>query len=140
MEPIKGTRKIAIPDFYGPGRNIYADQLGWQIGDKKEAGSFISKEIWDYFICVVGLNISFYYPGNDTFYGLHTEEIPYTLYELPRNRELSPYIGWQCEGDTHHKGIVVYESMNRDSIWYNVKIDGHSLEEVLNASYIINLY
>lgn len=28
-QPI-GKRRIAIPDFYGPGENIYVDQLGWQ--------------------------------------------------------------------------------------------------------------
>lgn len=42
---IIGKRRIAIPDFYGAGENIYADQLGWQDAEKKEARSLISKEI-----------------------------------------------------------------------------------------------
>lgn len=139
MEKITEKRRVAIKDFYGPGRDIYQDQLGWQEYDKKEAGSLVSKEIWDFFICLVGLNISFYYPGNDTFYGLHTEEYPYTLYKLPRCRECDPYIGFQCSGDTHERGEVVYQTDDRNTIWDNVKIDGHSLEYVLNHSYIIRL-
>ena len=139
MEKVNGTRKIAIKDFYGPGESIYADQLGWQEADKKEARSLVSKEIWDYFICLVGLNISFYYPENDTFYGLHTEEIPYTLYKLPRCRECDSYPGNQCSGDTHEKGEVVYQTTDRNTIWNDIKIDGHSLEYVLNHSYIIRL-
>ena len=27
---IIGERRVAIRDFYGPGENIYIDQLGWQ--------------------------------------------------------------------------------------------------------------
>lgn len=136
---IIGKRRIAIRDFYGPGENIYIDQLGWQNADKKEARSLISKEIWEYFVCQVGLNISFYFPENDTFYGLHTEEIPYTLYKLPRNCKLSPYIGCQCTGDTHEKGEIVYEFRTREEIWDAVRIEGHSFEYVLNHSYIIKL-
>ena len=137
MEKIKVNRRIAIPNYYGPGRNIYEDQLGWQEDDKKEARSVVSKEIWDYFICLVGLNISFYYPGNDTFYGLHTEEYPYTFYKLPRCRECDQYIGYQRSGDTHDGGEIVYQTDDRRTIWNDVKIDGHSLEYVLNHSYII---
>lgn len=136
---IIGKRRIAIPDFYGRGNNIYIDQLGWQVAEKKEARSLISKEIWEYFICIVGLNISFYFPENDTFYGLHTEEIPYTLYKLPRDKNASPYIGLQCSGDTHEYGEIVYESLDRDKLWDGIHIDGHSLEYVLNHSYILKL-
>lgn len=136
---IIGTRRIAIPDFYGTGENIYIDQLGWQSAEKKEARSLISKEIWEYFICIVGLNISFYFPENDTFYGLHTEEIPYTLYKLPRNKNVSPYIGFQCSGDTHEYGEIVFESQEREKLWDRIRIDGHTLEYVLNHSYILKL-
>ena len=27
---LTGNRRVAIRDFYGPGANIYADELGWQ--------------------------------------------------------------------------------------------------------------
>ena len=135
----QSERKIAIPYFYGPNGDIYEDELGWQEYDKKETGSLVSKEIWDYFICFVGLNISFYYPGNDTFYGLRAEECPYTLYKLPRCRDCDPYPGNQCSGNTHEKGEVVYQTDDRTQIWDNVRIDGHSLEYILNHSYILRL-
>lgn len=139
MAEVNGKRRVAIKDFYGPGSDIYADQLGWQEADKKEARSLISKEIWDYFVCTMGLNISFYYPGNDTFYGLHTEEIPYTFYKLPRCRELDSYTGNQCSGDTHERGEAVYQTEDLNAIWDAVHIDGHSLEYVINHSYILML-
>ena len=139
MGKIIGKRQIVIPNFYGMDKNIFADQLGWQDAEKKEARSLISKEIWDYFICIVGLNISFYFPENDTFYGLHTEEIPYTLYKLPRDRKISQFVGLQCSGDTHEHGEIVFQSSNRETIWNEVHINGHSLEYVLNHSFIIKL-
>lgn len=127
------------PGFLWSGGEHLADQLGWQDAEKKEARSLISKEICEYFICTLGLNISFYFPENDTFYGLHTEEIPYTLYKLPRNRKLSPYIGLQCNGDTHEYGEVVFESNNRENLCVKIRINGYSLEYVLNHSYKIKL-
>lgn len=135
---IKADRRIVVRDYYGPGQNLYADELGWRSDDKKEAGSLISKEIWEYFICTVGLNISFYFPENDTFYGLHTEEIPYTLYRLPRDRNVR-FIGRQCSGDTHEYGEPVFETDSREALWDNIHLDGHTLEYVINHSYIINM-
>ncbi|MDE7442390.1 MAG: hypothetical protein K2M69_09535 [Muribaculaceae bacterium] len=139
MGKVNVQRRIAIPNFYGENEPIYKDQLGWQEAEKKEAGSLVSKEIWDYFVCLVGLNISFYFPENDTYYGLHTEEVPYTLYELPRDKSRSPYIGLQCSGDTHEKGKPLFEAENREDLWNGIRIDGHSLEYVLNHSYILKL-
>lgn len=36
-EKIIGQRRVAVPDFYGPGEDIYVDQLGWQEAEKKDA-------------------------------------------------------------------------------------------------------
>ena len=32
-------RTIAVKDFWGPGKHIYEDQLGWTVDEKKEAGA-----------------------------------------------------------------------------------------------------
>ncbi len=131
-------RKIAIENFYGHGKHVYEDELGWQAEERREARSSVSKEIYEYEIVQVGLNMSFYYLDNDTFYGIHSERIPIELKELPRNRE-EEYIGWQCECDTHDDGKVLYSFDRAEDIWDTVKIDGKSLEEILERSYILAL-
>ena len=85
------------------------------------------------------ISMEFYYPETDTFYGLHTEEFPFTLYKLHRHPDDSPFIGFQCSGDTHEHGDIVPEVQNREDLWSNVVIGGKSLEYVLNHSYIIKL-
>ena len=131
-------RKIAIENFYGEGKHIYVDQLGWQPEERREARSSVSKEIFDFEIVQVGLNLSFYYLDNDTFYGIHSERIPIEEKELPRDRT-EPYIGWQCDGDTHDEGKVLFSFDKPEDIWDNVRIDGKTLEEVLERSYIMGL-
>lgn len=131
-------RKIAVENFYGEGEHIYVDQLGWQPEERKEARTSVSKEIFEYEVVRVGLNMSFYYLDNDTFYGIHTERLPIEVKELPRDRT-EPYIGWQCEGDTHDEGKVLYSFDKAEDLWDNVRIDGKTLEEVLERSYIMDL-
>lgn len=131
-------RKIAIENFYGDGKHIYVDELGWRQEERQEARSSVSKEIFDFEVVEVGLNLAFYYIDNDTFYGIHSEEFPILVKELPRDRT-EPYIGWQCDGDTHDEGKVLYSFDKAEDIWDNVLIDGKPLEEVLERSYIIGL-
>lgn len=132
-------RKIVFKDFYGEGRHIYEDMLGWGRNEKREARSFVSKKIFEFEVVRVGLNLAFYYLDNDTFYGLHTERFPIEFKILPRDRS-KPYTGWQCEGDTHDDGEVLYSFDALDMrIWDTIKIDGKSLEEVLERSFIVLL-
>lgn len=131
-------RKIAIKNFYGEGEHVYVDQLGWQPEERKEARTSVSKEIFEYEIVRVGLNMSFYYLDNDTFYGIHTEQLPIEFKILPRNKK-EPFIGWQCDGDTHDDGVVLYSFNNAEEIWDTVRIDGKTLEEVLERSLILDL-
>lgn len=131
-------RKIVIPNFYGEGEHIYEDQLGWQPDTKQEAGTIISRKIFKFEVEEVGLNLSFYYLDNDTFYGIHRECYPIKCKILPRDRS-EKYIGWQCDGDTHKDGIVIASFDDEHKIWDNLKIEGHSLEEVLARSYILGL-
>ena len=131
-------RKIAIENFYGDGEHVYVDQLGWQPDERKEARSSVSQEIFEYEIVRIGLNMSFYYIDNDTFYGIHTERLPIEFKILPRDRK-EPFIGWQCDGDTHDDGEVLYSFNNADEIWDTVRINGKALEEVLERSLILDL-
>lgn len=132
------NRKVVMKEFY-KGSPLYEDQLGWTEVEMIEARSVVSREIFRYQVVSVGLNLGFYYLDNDTFYGLHTERIPIEFKILPRDRSVA-YIGGQCDGDTHDEGEVLY-SFDKCSmeIWDTIRIDGKSLEEVLERSFIIYL-
>lgn len=138
MERINRKRKIALPDFRGKGRHLYEDELGWPLYVKKEAGSMVSREIFRDQVEDVGLNLGFYYVDDDTFYGIHRERYPIECKILPRNKS-EKFIGWQCDGDTHPDGTVIASFDDEKDIWDNLKINGKSLEDVLNRSYIMFL-
>lgn len=133
------NRTIALCNFYGEGKHLYEDELGWWPDVKDEAHSLISKDIFEYEIVQMGLNIAFYYVDNDTCYGLHTECFPIEFKILPRNNE-EQYICWQCDFDTHHEGKVLYSFDERTmNIWDTIRIDGKTLGEVLERSIIMTL-
>lgn len=133
------NRRIVVRDFFGENEHLYLDQLGWTTREKQEARSFVSKEIFEFEVVTVGLNLAFYYVDNDTFYGIHTECIPIEVKILPRDRDASPYINAQCKGDTHADCEVIFMCDERSQLWSGVKIDGKSLEDVLSRSYIITM-
>jgi len=132
-------RNTVLRNFFGEGEDLYEDQLGWSKREKKEARSLVSKEIFYFEVVIVGLNLAFYYVDNDTFYGIHTECTPIEVKKLPRDNPDSPYINSQCSGDTHVQGDIIFTFEHVDDLWNGVKIDGKSLEEVLNRSYILTL-
>lgn len=133
------NRKIVVRDFFGDGDHLYEDQLGWTKREKREARSLVSKEIFEHEVVTVGLNLAFYYVDNDTFYGIHTESLPIEVKVLPRDTPDSPYTNSQCKGDTHVHGEVIFSCCDSRELWNGVKIDGKTLEEVLNRSLIITL-
>lgn len=134
----KPKGKIVLRDFFNKGEHLYEDDLGWSKWEKQEARSFVSKEIFDFEIVLVGLNLAFYYVDNDTFYGIHTECLPIEVKILPRDRS-KPHIDWQCKGDTHDDGEVIYSFERAEDLWDGIRIDGKPLDEVLARSYIITL-
>lgn len=133
------NRAVVVKDFFGENDHLYVDQLGWTSREKQEARSFVSKEIFDFEVVRVGLNLAFYYVDNDTFYGIHTECIPIEVKILPRDMEASPFINAQCKGNTHDNGEIIFSCEDRNQLWDGIKIDGKSLEEVLGRSYIVTL-
>lgn len=135
----KVNRKIVLVNFYGKGKHLYEDELGWWPSVKEEAHSQISRDIFEYEIVRIGLNLAFYYIDNDTCYGLHTESLPIEFKILPRDKSLKGTC-CQCEFDTHDVGDVLF-SFNELSmkIWDVIKIEGKSLEAVLERSVIMTL-
>jgi len=133
------VRKISIPDFWGHGEHIYSDELGFRKEMNEEAHSFVSREVFKYHVENVGLNLAFYDPITDKFYGIHREDVPCVVKILPRNNNESPYIGWQCESDTHDVGEVIATFDDVRSIWDDLKIKNEPFETVLLRSYITAL-
>lgn len=132
-------RKIAIRDYYGKDRHIYEDELGFRKCMKTDARSLVAREVFRYHVEEVGLNLAFYYPHTDTFYGIHTESLPIKVKILPRHREWSDFVGWQCDNDTHDEGEIIAVFESASEIWDNLHIDNKNLEEVLRESYITAL-
>ena len=133
------NRTIVLANFYGDGKHLYEDELGWWPSVKEEAHSMISRDIFEYEIVHIGLNLAFYYIDNDTCYGLHTESLPIEFKILPMDKSQKNTC-WQCEFDTHDDGEVLFSfdelSMN---IWDTIRIDGKKLGEVLERSIIMTL-
>ena len=96
----------------------------------------VSKDIFEFQVVEVGWNMSLYYVDNDTFYGIHRECIPTEVKILPRDRT-KPNINFQCKCDTHMDGEVIASFDDPHDIWDNLKINGKSLEEVIERSFIV---
>lgn len=134
------NRKIIIENYLGPGKHVYEDELGFRDDMLQEARTLVDREAFRFHIELVGLNLAFYYPKTDTFYGIHTETLPINVKILPRHKEWSEYIGWQCESDTHNEGEIIASFEKVEDIWENLKIDNTPFDEVIRNSYITGIY
>lgn len=139
MEQEEKNRKIVHKNWFNEGRHLYEDQLGWPQDAKEEAGSLVSREIFRYFVEILGLNLCFYYTEDECFYGIHAEDYPIKCKLLPCNEE-SEYPFWRCSHDTHEDCTVIASFDDEKDIWDNFIINGKKLEEVIEKSYIIGWY
>ena len=134
----KRNHTVVTPNFFGEGVDLEAWQLGWDFDAKLEAKSSVSKNIFNFYICELSRNMVFYYVGDGNFYGIHTEENPTPVFTIHKDTS-DPIIFNQIDGDTHkyEDELVLYWFEDDTQIWDTVRIDGKSLEEVLQHSYIL---
>jgi len=132
-------RKIAIIDYYGKGRHVYQDQMGFRKEMKDEARSLVAREVFRYHVEIVGLNLAFYYPPTDTFYAIFKDVWPIKVKTLPRDRRRSDFVGWQCDCDPHDEDQLIATFDDISEVWDGLKIDGKDFEDVINHSYIVAL-
>ena len=137
-KPQQTNRIIVLENFFGDGKHLYEDQLGWQRYEREEARSNVSKEIFNFEIALVGLNIWFYYVDNDTFYAIFGELTEIELHECLRDRN-EKYLYHQFVETDWYQGEVLQVFDKREDVWDGVCIAGKTLEEVLQRSYIINV-
>ena len=134
----KRNHRIVAKDFFDKGENLEAWQLGWTLRDKVQVKSAVSKKIFDYYVRDIGMNMIFYYVGDGNFYGIHGEECPTPVSRF--KKEPSDHIQGELGGrDTHcyqTEEILYMVDCDKEDLWDTVKIDGKSLEEVIQNSYI----
>lgn len=133
--------KILIPNFFGINEPLYANQLGWSPMHRKETKTSVSRKIFEIYVEDWGRNIVFYYLGDGNFYGIHSENCPTPVFRFKKDMS-EPIIYQQLgTGDTHNydEGEILYLIPCDQKIWDVVKIDGRSLEDVLQNSYIVNI-
>lgn len=137
---IKRNHTIVKPDFFGSGKHLEAWQLGWDIENRIEAKSSVSKKIFEYYVNELGMNIIFYYLGDGNFYGIHSEICPTPVFRFKKIQADYIYdeLGTQ---DTHDYecGDILYQVDSNQDLWDTIKIDGKPLEEILQNSYIVNI-
>lgn len=97
------------------------------------------------FLCIPdveegGFNMIFYYVGDGNFYGIHAENCPIPVFRFRKESGECVYdqLG---DRDTHdyYEEEILYMIPCDESVWDTVKIDGKSLEEILQDSYIVNI-
>ena len=140
LNRLKRNHTIVIPNFFGEGKNLEAWQLGWQPENRQETKSSVSKKIFNTYVEIGHFNMILYYVGDGNFYGIHAEECPIPVFRFRKGE--SNYPIYQIESqDTHdyEDGEILYMIPCNESVWDTVKIDGKSLEEVLQNSYIVNI-
>lgn len=131
---------VVIPDFFGEGENLEMYQLGWDMDSKVETKTSVSRKIFEYYVEELQRNVIFFYTKDLCFYGIHSENCPTPVFKFKKD-ESEKYLIDQIDGDTHDydEGEILYMVPCDQKIWDVVKIDGKSLEEVLQDSYIVNI-
>lgn len=136
----KRNHEVVVPNYFGDGKNLEAWQLGWQPENRRETKSSVSKKIFQTYVEEGHFNMIFYYLGDGNFYGIHAEDCPIPVFRF--NKKNRVYVDDQLgDQDTHdyRSGEILYMVPCDESVWDTVKIDGKSLEEVLQDSYIVNI-
>lgn len=131
------NRIIAIRDFYGSGKHIYKDQMGFTADVRDEMRSNVTHDIFAYALGIAGYEMGFFYTGDENFYFIAMMEYPIQVLRLPRDTRLSRFIGWQCVADDYSVGTILATYDTVQEIWDNFRIGDKSLEEIIPDSYIL---
>lgn len=136
----KRNHSVVIPDFFGDDKNLEAWQLGWQPEHRRETKTSVSEKIFNTYVEECHFNIIFYYIKDGNFYGIHSENCPRPVFKFQKTP--ANYLIYAIDNqDTHdyESGELLYMVPCDQKVWDVVKIDGKSLEEVLQDSYIVNI-
>lgn len=132
--------EVLIHNFFGEDQPLLSNQLGWTVDQKRNAKTSVSRKVFEYFVEELQRNLIFFYVKDGNFYGIHSENCPTPVFRFKKDTS-EKYLFDQLEGDTHNydEGEILYMIPCDEKIWDVVKIEGRSLEEVLQDSYIVNI-
>lgn len=132
--------EVLIHNFFGEDQPLLSNQLGWTVDQKRNAKTSVSRKVFEYFVEELQRNLIFFYVKDGNFYGIHSENCPTPVFIFKKDTS-EKYLFDQLEGDTHNydEGEILYMIPCDEKIWDVVKIEGRSLEEVLQDSYIVNI-
>lgn len=128
---------IAKENFFGKGEHLYTHQLGWSQEDRRASRSSVSKKIFNYYVLECGTNLIIYNVADDHFYGIHSERFPVPIFRFAEDMNEEVAMD-RTSNNTHDydEGEILAEYDNPEDIWDNFKLNGESLEEILQHSYI----
>lgn len=140
--------EVLIHNFFKVGFNgdksIRRCDLGWSDSSKRDARSDYPETIFRYFVEIVGLNILFYHIKDRQFYTIETEKTPIEV------RRIYPNPNWDGKNEIERSGL---DGMPRTSsagellatfedptqIWSGLTIDGETIGNILDNSFILEM-
>lgn len=135
---LKRDRTVVVADFFGAGQNLEAHKLGWQLEDRLEAQSLASKNIFNYYIDDMCANLIFYYVEDGCWYGIHNEVRPMPFFRFkPKEGILYPSRQLPCDTHLFRENEILQWIECGECAWDEIKLQGKSIEEVLQKSYIL---
>ena len=131
--------KVIIDNWMEYHPVITEADLGWNEECIMDAMSEDPREIFEYF-CRNFFSIIFYYVDDGNFYELFMESEPHKFWRIPKLEIWGgKYIGRQILWENHREGEVLFEFADDTDLWNTLKIDGKSIGEVLERSYIAEI-
>lgn len=140
-------KKIIKEHFWKTGVNgdgrLTTDDLGWPDMLKQEALSDYPETIFRHCIEIVGFNLLFYWTKDENFYTIETEKDPIEVRRIYNDPEWDGKCEFMKAGidkagpNTASAGQVLATFENPTKIWTELKIDGVSIQKVLEESAIL---
>ena len=126
------------PYWEGNAPELTSDELGWDVIRKREAGSDDTKDIYDYYVGCLGMDLSLYYAEKDKFY-----YVDMANGEVVSQKENPKWDGkydydrvcvYECNGDLDSDEVFDFETA--EELWSAFKIDGKPMSYILEHSVI----
>lgn len=139
---------VIVQNFFRVGANedksIRKSDLGWSKSSMRDAQSDYPETIFRYYVEIVGFNILFYYVIDRQFYTIETEKSPIEVRRIFANPNWDGNVELEKAGidgrpSTCSSGEVIATFDDPTEIWDNLTIDGVSIGDVLQDSFIVEM-
>lgn len=140
------NNSIIKEDFWLKGANgdtsLKIEDLGWPMALKSEAQSDYPETIFRQIVEVMGFNLLFYWTLDENFYVIETEKSPIEVRKIFPNPNWDGKFEFQKAAsnsgpNTASPGEILAMFDSPTKIWSELKINGISIEEVIEKSLIV---